>query len=110
MLAKLMKGIAAFTSWVFIVGYIFLFLPALAYIPLMGVFTFDMSLWGGILCVLGLITIPLSMPVSVYFIFSTYSQKHYLKMFFFCLLPGFLCIASMLLMSLIMRLHIFTER
>ena len=105
MLAKLTKVIAAFIGGVFVVAYVFLFLPALVYIPLMGVFAFDMSIWGGILCILGLIAIPLSMPASIYFIFSTYSQRSYLKMFFFCILPAFFCIASMLFTSLIMRLH-----
>jgi len=109
MFAKLKKALATFTAGIFVVAYIFLFLPAFAYIPLMGVFAFDMSVWGGILCILCLLTIPLSMPISIYFIFSTYSKRSYLKMLFYCLLPGYFCIVSFLFTSLIIRLHWLIE-
>jgi hypothetical protein len=109
MFGKLKKGLAAFIGGLFVIAYIFLFFPALAYIPLTGALAFEMGIWYGIVCVLAVLTIPLSMPFAIYLIFSTYVKKSYLKMLVYSLLPGYFCIASLLLTALMMRLHCLLE-
>lgn len=109
MFGKLKKGLAACIGGIFVITYIFLFLPALAYIPLTGALAFEMGIWYGIVCVLAVLTIPLSMPFAIYLIFSTYAKKSYLKMLVCSLLPGYFCIASFLMITLMMRLHCLLE-
>lgn len=109
MFAKLKKSTANFIAGIFVVAYIFLFLPALVYTPLIGGAAFDMSVWAGFLCILCLLTVPLSMPVSIYFIFLNYEKKNYLKMLFCCFLPGCFCILSFLFTSLIIHFHCLIE-
>lgn len=105
MFGKLKKGLTAFIGGIFVITYIFLFLPALAYIPLTAVVAFDMGIGYGIVSVVAVLTIPLSMPFSIYLIFSTYTQHSYLKMLMYSLLPGYFCIASLLLTALMIPLH-----
>ncbi len=107
MSAKLKKGLAALIGGVFVITYIFLFLPALAYIPLTGALAFEMGAWYGIACILVVLTIPLSIPFAIFFIFSNYANKNYLKMLIFALLPGYFCIVSFVFISLMIRLHCF---
>jgi len=109
MFSELKKGLAAVIGGIFVITYIFLFLPALAYIPLTGALAFEMGIWYGIVCVLAVLTIPLSMPFTIYLIFLTYAKQSYLKMLVYSLLPGYFCIASLLLIALMMRLHCFLE-
>lgn len=109
MFAKLKKWLAAFIGGIFVVAYIFLFFPAMVHIPLTGALAFEMSVWYGIVCVIAVLTIPLSMPISIYLIFATFAKKTYLKMLFYCLLPVYFCVASVVFTTLVMRLYLLLE-
>lgn len=96
-----------FFGHVFALIYLLLFIPALIFIPPLGAFVADADIpIGGVLfCILLLSIIPLSMPVSTYFIYARSIEKRYGKMFFFCFFPLLCSILSLVVISLILYFH-----
>lgn len=87
--------------------YLLLFIPALIFIPPLGAFVADAGLpFVGVLAsILLLATIPLSMLISIYFIYTRSPDRQYGKMFFFCFLPLLCCILAPTAISLIVYIH-----
>ncbi len=87
--------------------YLLLFIPALLFIPPLGAFVADAEIpnAGVLFCILLLASIPLSMPVSIYFIYTRSTNGGYRKMFFFCFLPLLCCIAALAIIFLVVYLH-----
>jgi hypothetical protein len=94
------RKILKFLGGLFALLYALLFIPAMLFIPQLGVFSSDadkISIFGVVLCVLVFVTIPLSMPYSIYLIYKCFVRARYGQMLFFCLLPLLLCIIAPLL-------------
>ncbi len=96
-----------FLGNMFALIYLLLFFPALFFIPPLGAFTADANIPNGavLFCVLMLTTIPISMLVSIYFIYVRSVEKHYGKMFFFCFFPFLCSILSLCAIFLIIYFH-----
>ncbi len=88
--------------------YLLLFIPALIFIPPLGAFVADAGIPnGGVLfCILVLAIIPLSMPISIYFIYARSIDRHFSKMFFFCFFPPLCSILAFVIISLIVTFFI----
>lgn len=98
--SKLIRKISKFFGILFGLIYALLFIPALMYIPFLGVFSLSaegVTTFGAMLCILAFATIPLSMLFSVYQIFMRYASARYGQMFFFCCLPLLCCVMAPLL-------------
>ncbi len=108
MLARLARGTVAAVSGIFFIAYTCLLLPALVYMPIVGALSFTndgMTIFGGLACILVMLTVPFSMVVSLYFICSNYSEKKYLRVLFFCLLPLVLLLLSFTFMNFMIYFH-----
>ena len=76
--------------------------------PILGLLAFSndtMTILGGIICVLGMLTVPFSMGASLYFISTNHSQRKYFRVLFFCILPLILLLLSLAFMNLVVQLH-----
>lgn len=105
---KLVKITFKFFGYFFALLYAFLFIPALIFIPPFGAFALDadgMTTCGAMLCILGLTVIPLSMPLSIYFIYARFVDARYGKMVFFCFLPVLCSIFALLFVEVIICLY-----
>jgi hypothetical protein len=73
---SLIQRTSNFLGNMFSLIYLLLFIPALIFIPPLGAFVADANIPnGGVLfCILMLATIPLSMPVSIYFTNPAFKQ------------------------------------
>jgi len=104
MFTKLARGSVGIVAGIFFITYVCLLFPALVYMPILGLLAFaseTMTGWGALICVLGMLPVPLSMGASLYFISTSYSERKHFKVLFFCLLPIillFLCLSFMYLM------------
>ena len=108
MFVKVKHGIVSLIAGIFFIAYVCLLIPAFVYMPILGLLAFSsdtMTVLGGIVCVLGMLTVPFSMGVSLYFISTNHSQRKYLKVLFFCMLPIILLLLSLAFMNLIVQLH-----
>lgn len=106
--SRFAKMIASFLGNISMLVYFILFLPALIHIPLLGFLSFfspNMSTAGALLCVIGATTVPLSMPVSIYFVCKYSSAGQMKKMLFFSCLPIFCSIFAILWIEFICFLH-----
>lgn len=106
--SKLVKRTSKFFGYFFALIYVFLFIPALIFIPPFGAFALDaegVTTFGAMLCILGLAIIPLSMPFSIYFIYTRFRDAKYGKMFFFCFLPFLCSIFALLFVEVIICLY-----
>ncbi len=101
------QKISNFFGNLFFLLYLVLSIPALIFIPPLGAFAADADIPAGgvFLCVLVLAIIPLSMPVSIYFICARSVDRRYGKMFFFCLFPLLCCIFAFAAIFLIIYTH-----
>lgn len=88
--------------------YIIICLPMIPFVAPLGLLSTaysNMTTVGAILCLLGTITIPLSMPVSSYFICVRLAEKKYLKAFFYCVVPVLCSLGALLWFFFIVSLH-----
>ncbi|HEY4832258.1 MAG TPA: hypothetical protein VIH61_06845 [Waddliaceae bacterium] len=108
MLAKLGRGTVGIVAGIFFIAYVCLLFPALVYMPISGLLAFaseTMTGWGALLCVLGMLPVPLSMGASLYFISTSYSERKHFKVLFFCLLPFIVLFLCLSFMCLVIYLH-----
>jgi len=104
---SLVQKTSNFLGNVFSLIYLLLFIPALLFIPPLGAFVADANIPnGGVLfCILLLTIIPLSMPVSIYFIYARSIDKCYGKTLFFCFFPLLCSILAFFVISIIVYIH-----
>ena len=108
MLAKLGRSTVTIVAGIFFITYVCLLFPALVYMPILGLLAFSsetMTNLGALTCVLGMLIVPLSMGASLYFISTSYSERRYFKVLFFCLLPIILLLLSLAFMNFMIYLH-----
>lgn len=106
--SQLTRKVSKFFGSLFGLIYALLFIPALMYIPFLGAVSLTadgVTTFGAALCMLAFATIPLSMPVSVYFIYKYFIRAWYGQMFFFCGLPLLCSVMAPLLTFSIMCLY-----
>jgi hypothetical protein len=107
MIYKFVHSAVALIATIFVIVYLCLLLPAFVYMPILGIITFsshEMTTLGGIVCVLIMLTVPLSMGASLYFIIVSYSRKKYLNVLCFCLLPVICLFLGLLCMNFLTML------
>jgi|GEM_PF-4289316 len=108
MLTKLARGSVGIVAGIFFIAYVCLLFPAFVYMPILGLLAFasePMTSWGALLCVLGMLPVPLSTGASLYFISASYSERKHFKVLFFCLLPFIVLLLCLSFMFLVMYLH-----
>lgn len=105
---KQARKVAKFFGGLFGSIYALLFIPSLIYIPLLGAFSLavdGITTFGAVLCILAFITIPISMPFSIYLIYKRFVCARYGQMYFFCFLPLICTIIAPLLALFIIFLY-----
>jgi hypothetical protein len=107
-LIKFAKKVANLIIVIFFIAYAYLLIPAFVYMPILGLFAFscaNMSSLGALICVLGMLSVPLSMVGSLYFICTRNDEKNYFKLLFFCIMPFIFFSLGLFLIQIVAYFH-----
>jgi len=104
------KKIFSFVTRMVACLYVIIFLPIAPFVAPLGLLATaysNMTTIGAILCLLGTSAIPLTMPISSYFICIRLSEKKYIPVLFYCILPFLCAVAAFFWFIFIVYLHDF---